>query len=205
MDADPDIQWVKRCQSGDISAFDSLVLRHKDRIYRLVYRMLNGGNDVDDATQEVFLKAYRKIRGFRCQSSFSTWLTRIAVNYCISYLRNQRRLRFLPVGIFSHRDQRQSSAEPQMTVERAEKCAKVYQSISSLSPKQRAVIILRYFEDHSCEETASILNCSVGTVKSRLFHARKKLKERLEPYLRDGAWSDTDSEIGGEGYEMFKM
>jgi RNA polymerase sigma-70 factor (ECF subfamily) len=202
MDADPDLQWVKRCQSGDVSAFDSLVLRHKDRIYRLVYRMLDGGSEVDDVTQEIFLKAYRKIRGFHCRSSFSTWLTRIAMNHCVNYLRGQRRCRFFPIGIG---DQESSPIKQQVEAECAEKCEKVCQSINSLSPKQRAVIILRYFEDHSCEEMAEILNCSIGTVKSRLFHARKKLKERLEPYLRSGEWINTDTKIGGEGYEMFKM
>ena len=97
------------------------------------------------------------------------------------------------------------SAGSQVAADRDERCEKVYQSIESLSPKQRTVIVLHYFEGHSCEEVAEILNCSIGTVKSRLFHARKKLKERLEPYLKSGDWINTDTEIGGEGYEMFKM
>jgi len=205
MGVDPDFQWVKRCQAGDVYAFDDLVRRHKDRIYRLVYRMLDGGSDVDDAAQEIFLKAYQHIRRFQCRSSFSTWLTRIAVNYCINYLRDRRKYRFLPIGVFLQGDQRSSSVEPQRTVERNEKCEKVCQSINSLPLKHKAVIILRYFEDHSCEEIADILDCSIGTVKSRLLHARKKIRKRLEPYLKDGEWIETSSEFGGEGYEMFKM
>ena len=205
MDTDPDFQLVTRCQSGDISAFNGLVCRHKDRIYRLVYRMLGDGNDVDDVTQEIFLRAYRRIGGFQHRSSFSTWLTRIAVNYCINYLRNRRCLKFLPLNRFSWLGRKPSSMEPQTAIESAERYEKVFESIGSLPPKQKAVIILHYFEDHSCEDLAEILDCSIGTVKSRLFHARKKLKERLEPYLRNGEWIDTSSEIGGEGYEVFKM
>jgi RNA polymerase sigma-70 factor (ECF subfamily) len=205
MDVDPDLQLVKRCQAGDISAFDSLVRRHKDEVYRLVCKMLGNGSEVDDAAQEIFLRAYRRIGRFRCQSSFSTWLTRIAVNYSINYLRNRKSFRFFPAGVFSHGEQRRSSVEPQMAAEHAEKYEKVYQAINLLSLKQRAVIILHYFEDHSCEEIAGILDCSIGTVKSRLFHARRALKKRLEPYLRNGDWIGADSEIGGEGYEMFKM
>ena len=205
MDADPDLQLVKRCQSGDISAFDSLVRRHKDRIYRLVYRMLDGGSEVDDAAQEIFFRAYRRMGGFHCRSSFSTWLTRIAVNYCINCLRSQRNFRFFPMGMFSHGDQRRSSVEPQSAAERTEKCEKLYQAINSLSPKQRAVVVLHYFEDNSYEEISGILNCSIGTVKSRLFHARRKLRERLEPYLKDDECIDTGSEGGGEDYEMLKM
>lgn len=200
MSVDPDLQLVKRCQSGDTSAFDGLVHRHKDRIYRLVYRMLNGVSDVDDVAQEIFLKVYSRIRSFQCRSSFSTWLTRIALNQCINYLRSQRRFRFLLVE-----NQRRSLIEPQKAIERNEKFEKVYQTINSLPPKQKAVVILHYFEEHSCEEVADILNCSVGTVKSRLFHARKAIKKHLEPYLESGEWIDTGSEVGGEGYEMYKM
>ncbi len=205
MSVDPDLQLVKRCQSGDISAFDGLVHRHKDGIYRLVYRMLGGVNDVDDVAQEIFLKAYNRIRSFQCRSSFSTWLTRIALNQCINYLRNQRRVKFFPTGIFSSEDQRRPMIEPHKAAERNERFEKVYQTVNSLPPKQKAVVILYYFEEHSCEEVANILNCSVGTVKSRLFHARKTIKKNLEPYLESREWIDSGSEVGGEGYEMYKM
>ena len=162
--------------------------------------MLGGVSDVDDVAQEVFLRAYNRIRSFQCRSSFSTWLTRVAVNQCINYLRNQRRLRFLPIE-----NQRRSFIEPQKAAEQNERFEKVYQTVNSLPPKQKAVVVLYYFEEHSCEEVAGILNCSVGTVKSRLFHARKAIKKHLEPYLESGEWIDTGSEIGGEGYEMYKM
>ena len=188
MNVDPDLPLVERCQSGDISAFDDLVRAHRDRVYRLVYRILGGGDGVEDVAQEVFLRAYSKIGKFRCESPFSTWLTRIAVNCSISHLKSQRSIRFFHIDMFSRDEGYPSSAE--IPVERSEKCEKLYCAIDSLSPKQRAVIILHYFEEYSCEEIAGIFNCSVGTVKSRLFHARRKLKELLEPYLRSGEWLD---------------
>ena len=202
MGVDPDFQLVKRCQDGDISAFDELARRHKDRIYRLVYRMLRDVDSVNDAAQDIFVRAYGRIGDFQHRSSFSTWLTRIAVNYCINHLKKEKRTRFFPAGIFSGGN---LPDEPHAVVERTEKCEKVHQAINSLSPKRKAIIILHYFEDNSCEEIAGILNCSTGTVKSRLFYARKELKKRLEPYIRSGKWIDNSTEIGGEEYEMFKM
>ena len=205
MDADPDLQLVKRCQSGDLAAFDVLVCEHKDRIYRLVCRILGGVEEADDVAQEVFLRAYRKIDDFHCLSSFSTWLTRIAVNYCINHIRSQRRFRLILAGIFPREDRSCSTNEPQAVTEYTEKCEKIHQAINSLAPKQKISIILHYFEEYSCGEIAGILDCSVGTVKSRLFHARRELKKRLEPYLGSGEWINSNSETGGEGYEMFKM
>jgi RNA polymerase sigma-70 factor (ECF subfamily) len=202
MDIDPDSQLVKRCQAGDISAFDDIVHRHKDRIYRLVYRMLRDSDSVNDVAQDIFVRAYRRINDFQYRSSFSTWLTRVAMNHCINYLRRKKRFRFFPAGILPNAN---SSDEPHAVVERTEECEKVYQAINALSPNGKAVIILHYFEDHSCGEVASILDCSIGTVKSRLFHARRELKKRLEPYIESGKWEDRSSEIGGEECEMYKM
>ena len=181
MNLDKDIELVNLCQSGDLSAFDGLVRRHQDRIYRLVYKILDGSNECDDIAQEAFLKAYRSIKKFNCQSSFSTWLTRIAINQCISHLKRRRRLRILSFGLFSEHHQ----TEPQILVERNEKREIVCKAINSLPLKQRVVIIMYYFESYGCKEMSEILKCSVGTVKSRLFYARMSLKNKLEPNLKD--------------------
>jgi len=127
------------------------------------------------------------------------------VNCCINHLKNQRKLKFLPLKIFTQKDKSYLSIEPQIPLEVAEKREKLYSAIDSLPPKLKAVIIFYYFEDRSCEEMADILNCSIGTIKSRLFHARKSLKKKLEPYLRNGECVNSRSEVVGEGYEMFKM
>ena len=203
MDIDPDLQLIRRCQAGDVGAFDGIVRRHKGRIYRLVYRMLQDTSSVDDAAQDIFLKAYCQMGKFQGRSSFSTWLTRIAINYCINYLKSQRRRRLFATDVV--KDRNRSLDEPYRAVEHTERCEKVYHAVNSLSPKGKAVVILRYFEDYSCEEVASILGCSIGTVKSRLFYARKELKKKLEPYIESGKWIESDSEIGGEGYEVLKM
>lgn len=205
MSSDPDLQLVIRCQSGDISAFNDLIHRHKDRIYRLIYRMLRDIEPVDDIAQEVFLKAYSNIHKFQRKASFSTWLTKITINQCISRLRSRKRLRLFSTELFSGQHQDHLPDKIYESVEKAEKYSKVHQAIDQLSPKRKAVIILYYLEDRPCEEMADILNCSIGTVKSRLFHARKELKKRLEPYIKNGDWLDSRSEIGGEGYEVLKM
>jgi RNA polymerase sigma-70 factor (ECF subfamily) len=186
MNSDNDLELVRLCQDGDITAFDGLVRRHQNRIYRLVYKMLGGAHESDDIAQDVFLKAYKSIKDFRCQSSFSTWLTQIAINHCANHLK--RRKRFLSFGLASKR----CSVEPQIAAERNEKREKVYQAVNSLPLKQKTVIILHYFENYSCEEIAEVLKCSVGTVKSRLFYARMELKEKLRPLLDDDEWTENN-------------
>lgn len=190
MNSDKDLELVKLCQTGDTTAFDRLVRRHQDRIYRLVYKMLGGSHESDDIAQDIFLKAYKSIKNFRCQSSFSTWLTQIAVNQCINHLKSRNR--FLSFGLFSKRH----SVEPQDVAERNEKRERVYQAVNSLPLKQKTVIILHYFENYSCEEVAEILKCSVGTVKSRLFYARMELKEKLKPFLEDDEWAENNIVTG---------
>jgi RNA polymerase sigma-70 factor (ECF subfamily) len=191
MNSDKDIELVKLCQSGDVTAFDGLVRRHQDRIYRLVYKMLGGAYEADDVSQDVFLKAYRSIKDFRCQSSFSTWLTQITINQCINHLKNRNRFKFLSFGLSSKR----RSVEPQIVAERNEKREKVYQVVNSLPIKQKTVIILHYFENYSCEEIAEVLKCSIGTVKSRLYYARMELKEKLKPFLDNSEWAENSSEV----------
>jgi len=191
MNSDRDIELVKLCQSGDVTAFDELVRRHQDRIYRLVYKMLGGAYEADDVAQDVFLKAYRSIKDFRCQSSFSTWLTQITINQCINHLKNRNRFKFLSFGLSSRR----SPVEPQIVAERNEKREKVYQVVNSLPIRQKTVIILHYFENYSCEEIAEVLKCSIGTVKSRLYYARMELKEKLKPFLDDSEWAENSSEV----------
>jgi len=191
MNSDKDIELVKLCQSGDVTAFDGLVRRHQDRIYRLVYKMLGGAYEADDVSQDVFLKAYRSIKDFRSQSSFSTWLTQITINQCINHLKNRNRFKFLSFGLSSKR----RSVEPQIVAERNEKHEKVYQVVNSLPIKQKTVIILHYFENYSCEEIAEVLKCSIGTVKSRLYYARMELKEKLKPFLDDSEWAENSSEV----------
>jgi len=179
-----DENLVYRCQTGDNTAFDKLVYKYQQLVFRLAYRIVGSDVDVEEIAQEVFLRAYRGIKNFRGDAAFSTWLTRITVNYCIKTL-NGRKSKML----FEHLASLISlsrEATQHAAVERDEQRAMVRRALERLPPKHKAVIVLLYFEERSCEEIAEILECSVGTVKSRLYHARQKLKELLAPYFEYG-------------------
>jgi len=182
--SETDENLVSRCQAGDNTAFDQLVYKYQELVFRLAYRIVGGNADVEEIAQEVFLRAYRGIKKFRGDAAFPTWLTRIAVNYCIKTL-NGRKSRILFEGLTSlinlSREATQHSG-----MEREEHRAMIRRALERLPPKHKAVIVLRYFEERTCEEIAEILECSVGTVKSRLYHARQKLKELLTPYFEYG-------------------
>jgi len=191
MNHDKDLELVKLCQSDDLSAFDELVRRHQTRIYRLVFKMLNGTNDCADVAQEIFLKAYTAIKKFRNQSSFSTWLTQIAINQCVNHLKKHERFKFFSLGLYARRN----PIEPQIMAESQEKKEIINKAINSLPINQRVAVIMHYFESYNCEEIAEILKCSVGTVKSRLFYARISLKEKLKSFLEDDELLENHQEV----------
>ncbi len=172
-------ELVRACQRGEREAFDRLVQRYQREIYRLCYRYLNNHEDASDLAQEAFLRAWKAIGRFRGQSSFSTWLYRIAVNACL----NHRALRRPPM-----RELPESLADPapgaQVHVELDDEARRVRQAVSRLPQKQRAALILKVYRELTHEEVAEILGTSVGTAKSNLFHAlgnmRRLLAERGE-------------------------
>jgi len=179
-----DENLVRRCQAGDGTAFDKLVYKYQELVFRLAYRIVGSDAEVEEIAQEVFLRAYRGIKKFRRDAAFSTWLTRITVNYCIKTL-NGRKSKMLFERLTSLISLSKEAAQ-HTTVEREEQRAMVRRALERLPPKHKAVIVLLYFEERSCEEIAEILDCSVGTVKSRLYHARQRLKELLIPYFEYG-------------------
>jgi RNA polymerase sigma-70 factor, ECF subfamily len=175
------VELIERCQRGDRRAFDQLVRQEQQRIYRLTFRIVQRREDVDDLVQEIFLLLYRKIGGFRFESRFSTWLTRLAINQCRRALRRRRFGRLL----FGDGWEEQAVDHQRSTLrvlEREEEHRTLREALSELPEKQRLVVILRYFEEMSCEEVAAILDCKIGTVRSRLFHARQRLKEIMLEY-----------------------
>jgi RNA polymerase sigma-70 factor (ECF subfamily) len=190
MDSVSDLELVRLCQAGDITAFDVLVRRHQERVYRLVYRMLGGSHEAEDIAQEIFIKAYKAIKKFRCDSSFSTWLTQIAVNQCINHCKKRNKIKLLSLGLAT----KKRSSEPHAIAEHNEKREIVTKEVNALSIKHKTVIILHYFESYSYEEIADILKCSSGTVKSRLFHARMELKNKLKPILEGDEWIEHGSD-----------
>lgn len=175
----PATELIRSCQRGDRQAFDRLVQQEHGRIHRLVHSIMGNREELDDLVQEIFVRLYRKIGTFRFESRFSTWLTRLAVNECRKALRRRQLSRLL----FGTEPEREDSADSTLRVlEREEEHEFLRRAVESLPEKQRLVVILRYFETLSCEEIATVLECKVGTVRSRLFNARQQLKDTMLDY-----------------------
>ncbi len=169
-----DREAVEACQRGEREAFDRLVERYQRDVYRLCYRYVNNHEDANDMAQEVFLKAYRAIGRFRGDSSFSTWLYRIAVNTCLNFRAARRpEPQELPEAL---PDRGTGVSE---RLEGEEISTRIRAAVSRLPEKQRATVILKVYHDLTHEEVAGILGSSVGTVKANLFHALGKLRKLM--------------------------
>ncbi len=183
-----DLDLVRRSQGGDTRAFDELVTKYRTRIYAMVYQMVRNEQDAWDLAQDGFFKAWKSLDKFRFQSSFYTWLYRIVTNVSIDWLR-KRTLR--PEGEFDDNIARtdieptadvtpKAGVSPQRQMERGELRERLDAAIARLSPEHRAVILLKEVEGLQYHEIADVVGCSIGTVMSRLFYARKKLQTLLK-------------------------
>jgi RNA polymerase sigma-70 factor (ECF subfamily) len=190
---DPDEQLVRACQAalaeGLEGPFGELYERFRDRVYNVCYRIAGNPTDALDASQETFGTLYRKLGAFRFQSKFSSWVYRIAVNASIDLKRRDRARRVSSLDL--HRDEDHSGFDvedvlvemPMASASRHELEAEIQRAIDRLSPKLRAVIVLRYIEGLSYDEVAEVLSLSLGTVKSRLARAHDALDRELSPVL----------------------
>ncbi len=187
-----DISLVKAFQSGasSESVFDELVTRYKDRIFNLCYRFLGDREEANDCAQEIFVKVYRSLKGFRLESAFSTWLYRVAVNACKNKLasaeyRYKKKTVSMDTGVQNDSGDDcpvqvpDVSLSPVTQLERSEKNRLIQEAIESLPEDQRKVVILRDIEQCSYEEISLITGYNLGTVKSRISRARQALSERL--------------------------
>ena len=193
-EADADARLVARAGAGDVHAFGQLVERYQRPMAALVGRMLNNPDDVDDVLQELFVRAWKGLPRFRGDAQFSTWLYRIAVNTAIKH-RSRRKMEQthsisaddIVGGIemlqTPHDSPAQQGGDPLFSTLQSEQDTVVRRAVLELPPKQRAVVVLHYFEGRSCEEISEIVECSVGTVWSRLHYACKRLRTVLEPSL----------------------
>ncbi|MCS7192666.1 MAG: RNA polymerase sigma factor [Armatimonadetes bacterium] len=185
----PDEALVQKAKKGDSQAFDQLIERYYQRIYKLAFQMLGNGEDAADATQETFLKAYQQIRSFRGASSFATWLYRIAVNTCRDIMRRNKATVF---SQFSPEDE-QTDFEPSILIEpnpneilvEREKAELVWMALNSLPEETRQILVLCDMQGFSYAEVAAILNLPEGTVKSRLHRARNAFKEVWKRLTRE--------------------
>jgi RNA polymerase sigma-70 factor (ECF subfamily) len=187
---------VQRARAGDAAAFEQLVQPHIPRMYNYIARMTGDPAEAEDLTQDAILRAHRAMGSFRGGATFQTWLYRIATNICVDALRRQRRRG----GRISSLDDPLAADEGQITREVADRTAdpqelaqveelrqEVIRAISQLSTKLRSVVILFDLHGLTYEEIARTLNLPLGTVKSRLFNARARLRELLIPYVEDNA------------------
>jgi RNA polymerase sigma-70 factor, ECF subfamily len=172
-----DLELIRRSQSGDTEAFGELVGKHRSRLFTMIYGMVRNEHDASDLAQEGFLKAWRSIHQFKGRSSFYTWLYSLTVNLTIESLRRKGRCEEVELdeAIPS------SLPGPGVNYQRAEIRDHVNSAIAQLSPEHRAVVVLKELEDLQYHEIAELLNLSIGTVMSRLFHGRKKLQSILRP------------------------
>ena len=183
-----ELELVKRCQNGDAEAFDQLVSRYRTRVFGMIYNMVHNEQDAWDLSQDSFLKAWKSIARFRGQSSFYTWIYRIVTNVTIDWLRKKQvkgsgaefndELQVREVDPAA-RTVPKSDAAPHERMEQGEIRARIDHAIQQLSPEHRAVILMKEMEDMQYHEIAEALGCSIGTVMSRLFYARKKLQNLL--------------------------
>jgi RNA polymerase sigma-70 factor, ECF subfamily len=178
---------VKRCQAGDCDAFNQLVVRYRTKAFMMVYGMVQNEQDAWDLAQDGFLKAWKSIHRFKGESSFYTWLYRIMTNVTIDSLRRKGIHgeaefddRIAPGNIEpASRTTPSVDLLPHQKLQQRDIRQRINEAIEKLSPEHRAVIVMKEMEDLQYSEIAEILGCSIGTVMSRLFYARKKLQAQL--------------------------
>ena len=171
---------IEACRAERPGAFDLLVERHRRSVYQLCYRFVGNHEDASDLSQDVFLRAYRGLRGFRGQSSIATWLYRIGVNVCLN--RVSAKTTTLgkvtePIADRQFEDSKSESATDRVL--RDERAARVRAAIARLPRTQRATLILRTYNEMSHQEIATVLGSTVGAVKANFFHALANLKKLL--------------------------
>ena len=183
MDALEELRCLEKARSGDTAAFEALVTANEKFVYTIAYRLLGNQQDAEDAAQEAFLRAYTSLSTFRGDSRFSSWLYRLTANVCTDMLRRRRgtvvSLRVDDDGEDTELDIADTRFDPQDELERKELRQKVSEALQSLPEHYRSVIVMRELGGHSYEEIGRQLSLDSGTVKSRIFRARKKLCEIL--------------------------
>ena len=181
-DQSQEAAWVLECQHGNAQAFNRLVLKWEKTIFNLTLRRLRNHHEAEEATQEIFLMAFKGIRRFRRESRFSTWLYRISLNHCSSRIKQR------PQGVHLSLDDGSVTppAENLTVVEaqtgellRSEKKRRVLEAMAHLLPEQQDVIELKFFQELTFEEIAGVLDIPLSTIKSRLYSGLEMLKTRL--------------------------
>ncbi|MCX6891841.1 MAG: sigma-70 family RNA polymerase sigma factor [Verrucomicrobia bacterium] len=176
---------VRAAQQGEMEAFEELLGRHRDKIFARAYSMMRNEEEAIDLSQEAWVKGWQRLRQFQGEASFGTWMTRIVINLCLDQIRRQKRHRTESI---EELDEASGGVERQMPVvivnptsglERAELRQRIDRALGQLSYEHRTVLVLHEFEEMEYKEIARTMDCSIGTVMSRLFYARRKLAALL--------------------------
>lgn len=186
----PDTVLIRAVQAGDMAAFDELVLKHKDRLFNLVYWSLGDYQDANDCAQETFIKVFKSIKKFRFESAFSTWLYRIAINTCKNKIKSSAyRWKKKTVSLETSNSSKNGnpfseivngSPTPVVALEKKERMMRIQKAINSLPEEQNKVVVLRDIQGLSYQDISDITGLNLGTVKSRLARGRLALKNRLK-------------------------
>ena len=182
---------VKRAQGGDLSAYDELVRRYQERIYAALYHMTSNHEDANDLAQESFIKAYQALKSFKGNSSFFTWVYRIAVNKTINFLKQRKHRGHMSLDDLDFQAEHDpdlvalvSEKTPRRDLNLAELQEKLNAAMQKLSEDHRLVVTLHDIQGLSHDEIGKIMDCNIGTVRSRLFYARQQMQAYLSDYLK---------------------
>jgi RNA polymerase sigma-70 factor, ECF subfamily len=195
--ADVDLDLVRRAQHGDTGALQELVIKYQKWVYSLCYRVLGNHADADDIAQETFVAIYRHINKFKPQpnATFAGWIYRITINLCRNQIRKQKRHRedSLDATIYSSNDGDKQPClsdfipdqklNPRKEVLNQELSSMIQSALNCLSTEHRMAFVLHEYQDLSYQEIAEIMQCPIGTIMSRLYHAKRELREKLKSYL----------------------
>jgi RNA polymerase sigma-70 factor (ECF subfamily) len=180
-----DPSLVRAAQSGDMPAFEELVARHRDKIYARAYSMMRNEEEAIDLSQEAWVKGWQRLRQFQGEASFGTWMTRIVINLCLDQLRKHKRQRTESIEEMNEESGGVERQMPVVTInptaglERGELRQRIDRALGQLSHEHRTVLVLHEFEELEYKEIAKVMGCSIGTVMSRLFYARRKMAALL--------------------------
>jgi len=184
---------VGAARQGDTRAFEELVARHRDKIYARAFSMLRNEQEAIDLSQEAWVKGWQRLNQFQGESSFGTWMTRIVINLCLDELRRQQRQRTDSMEAIEEESggvERQMpilEVNPTAGLERTELRQRIDRAMSQLSHEHRTVLVLHEFEEMEYKQIAKTMECSIGTVMSRLFYARRKLAALLTDLKKESS------------------
>ena len=188
-----DVELVQAARTGDMVAFEQLVARHRDKIYARAFMMMRNEDEAVDLSQEAWVKGWQRLVQFQGESSFTTWMTRIVINLCLDQLRKRKRKRAESIEALEEESGGVERLMPVVLVnpterlERAELRVRIDEAMSKLSEAHRTVLVLHEFEHMEYKNIAKTMNCSIGTVMSRLFYARRKMASLLQDLKQTGA------------------